>query len=311
MLVAKHLTKVFGEFRAVEDVSFEVQQGQCIGLLGLNGAGKTTLLRMLACLLSPTSGTALVDGADVGEDGLKVRERIGFLPEVPPLYGEMSVGRFLAFVARLRRVPPALVEARVKEAVERCQLDGVVEQTIETLSYGFRKRVGIAQAIVHQPPLVLLDEPIAGLDPKQIVEMRELVKRLRGAHTLVLSSHILTEISQTCDRILVMHKGRIAAQGREDELTPKAHLGVRVRVLGAREKLVAALGGVAGLERVEVAEAGAGGVVEARLECREDVRPSVAAAVVGAGLGLLELGESELALESVFLTLIGSREART
>jgi len=309
LLEAKHLTKIYGDFRAVEDVSFDVAKGQCIGLLGLNGAGKTTLLRMLACLLSPTSGTALVGGKDVGEDSLGVRESIGFLPETPPLYGEMQVGRFLAFVARLRRVPAALVEARVNEAVCRCQLDGVVEQTIETLSFGFRKRVGIAQAIVHQPPVVLLDEPIAGLDPKQIVEMRELVKRLHGEHTILLSSHILTEISQTCDRILVMHKGRIAAQGSEDELTPKAHLGVRVRALGTREKLAAALQGVPGLERVEVAPA-AGDVVEARLECREDVRPAVAAAVIGAGLGLLELGASELALESVFLTLIGSREAR-
>jgi ABC-2 type transport system ATP-binding protein len=309
LLVAKHLTKVFGDFRAVDDVSFEIERGQCIGLLGLNGAGKTTLLRMLACLLSPSSGTALVGGRDVSEDSLGVREGIGFLPEVPPLYGEMSVGRFLAFVARLRRVPAAQVEARVKQAVERCQLDGVVDQTIETLSFGFRKRVGIAQAIVHQPPVVLLDEPIAGLDPKQIVEMRELVKRLHGDHTILLSSHILTEISQTCDRILVMHKGRIAAQGSEDELIPKAHLGVRVRALGSRDKLAAALQGVPGLERVEVAPA-AGEVVEARLECREDVRPAVAAAVIGAGLGLLELGESELALESLFLTLIGSREAR-
>jgi ABC-2 type transport system ATP-binding protein len=304
MLEAKHLTKVFADFRAVDDISFEIGQGQCIGLLGLNGAGKTTLLRMLACLLSPTSGTARVDGADVTEDSLGVRRRIGFLPENPPLYGEMPVDRFLAFAARLRGVAEAEVEGRVSEALRRCQLEAVAGQTIETLSYGYKKRVGIAQAIVHAPPLVLLDEPIAGLDPAQIVEMRALIRALSGAHTLLLSSHILTEISQTCDRILVMHKGRIAAQGREDELTRKARLGVKLRVKGSREKLEAAVRGLPGVQGLTLGES-QGDILEARLECQDDVRPAVAAAVVGAGLGLLELTEASLALEAVFLSLTG------
>lgn len=309
MIRTNHLTKLFGTFQAVEDVSFEIEQGECVGLLGLNGAGKTTLLRMLTCLLAPTSGSASVDGVDVGEDSFGVRRRIGFLPEVPPLYGEMSVAAFLGFVARLRDVPGPLVTERVERALSRCQLERVQQQPIDTLSYGYKKRVGIAQAIVHQPPLVILDEPIAGLDPAQIVEMRELIRDLSGQHTLLLSSHILSEISQTCDRILVMHRGRIAAQGTEEELLgslSKQHK-LRVQLTGDRARAEEILAGIEGIqERTPLADSddGVGWLITAS----KDVRAEVARALVGGGLELLELALARDDLESVFLRLTGGQE---
>lgn len=309
MITANHLTKRFGEFQAVEDVSFEIRSGECVGLLGLNGAGKTTLLRMLTCLLSPSSGSADIDGQDVSEASFEVRRRIGFLPEVPPLYPEMSVAGFLAFVARLRQVPAASVASRVAQVVGRCQLDRVVAQPIDTLSYGFKKRVGIAQAIVHQPPLVVLDEPIAGLDPAQIVEMRELIRALSGQHTVLLSSHILGEISQTCDRILVMHRGKIAAQGSEDELVSAlgSQMRVRLAVIGDRAAAVETLDGLDGVGEVRVLEANE---KETRLEFNStrDVRQQAARALIEAGLGLVELVPVQDDLESVFLRLTGEQE---
>ena len=309
MIKTSHLTKYFGEFRAVDDASFEIGQGECVGLLGLNGAGKTTLLRMLTCLLTPSSGLASIDGLEVGEGSIEVRRRIGFLPEIPPLYGEMQVGRFLAFVARLRGVERAEVDARVGQAIERCRLSMVVEQLIETLSYGFKKRVGIAQAIVHDPPLVVLDEPIAGLDPAQIVEMRQLVRELRGSHTVLLSSHILSEISQNCDRLLVMHRGRIAAQGAEEELLGSVirKKRVRVRLAGDQAEAEQALGSIEGIGSTKPAGE-SNGSFTLEITSDGDVRQEVARALVQAGLGLLELIEVTDDLESVFLKLTGTLE---
>jgi ABC-2 type transport system ATP-binding protein len=315
MIKTNHLSKYYGTFRAADDVSIEIAQGECVGLLGLNGAGKTTLLRMLTCLLTPTAGSASIDGLDVSESSFQVRRRIGFLPESPPLYGEMAVDRFLAFAARLRRVPSADVEQNVRHTISRCQLADVATQAIETLSWGFKKRVGIAQALVHQPPLVVLDEPIAGLDPAQIVEMRELIKTLRGEHTILLSSHILGEISQTCDRILVMHAGRIAAQGTENELVGSfaENRRLRITVLGDHEKVgqvLTSLAGAGELQIIAAPEAGVEGPLTLELGVTDDIRSDVARALVGAGLDLLELQELHDDLESVFLRLTGKREER-
>jgi ABC-2 type transport system ATP-binding protein len=312
MIKTNHLSKYFGSLRAVDDVSFEIVGGECIGLLGLNGAGKTTLLRMLTSQLAPTAGSATVDGLDVASGDLAVRRRLGFLPEVPPLYGEMRVSRFLDFAARLREVPAGEVAGRVEQAVERCQLQAVVDQRIATLSYGYKKRVGIAQAIVHQPPLVVLDEPIAGLDPAQIVEMRDLIRKLRGPHTVLLSSHILSEISQTCDRILVMHRGRIAAQGSEADLLGSLarKRRLQLRVDGDGERAAELLGGLDGVEAVEPGpQDGRGAAL--LLTTSTDVRAAAARKVIEAGLGLLELSEQRDDLESVFLRLTGSREVES
>ncbi len=304
MIETKKLTKNFGRYRAVDNVSFKIEQGECVGLLGLNGAGKTTLLRMLTCLLAPTSGTAMVDGLDVAGSSLEVRSRMGFLPEVPPLYGEMLVGQFLSFVARLRGVASSSVPEHVKNALDRCQLNDVAQQRIDTLSYGYRKRVGIAQAIVHRPPIVVLDEPIAGLDPAQIVEMREMIRNLTGEHTVLLSSHILGEISQTCDRILVMHKGKIAAQGTEEQLLGNLANTQRlsVRIMGDRAKAESALKSADGVSILDVSQ-GHDGSLLVNVQSAKDVRARVAKAIVDSGLDLLELTQVKHDLEAVFLQL--------
>jgi ABC-2 type transport system ATP-binding protein len=305
MIIASELVKDYGELRAVDEVSFEIRQGECIGLLGLNGAGKTTLLRIMSCLLTPTSGSVKVDGADVTRESETVRKKIGFLPEEPPLYGEMTVGKFLEFAARLRGVPRTDVGGRVQDAARRCRVDEVIDQRIETLSYGYKKRVGIAQAVVHRPPLLILDEPIAGLDPAQIVDMRDLVHGLRGEHTVVLSSHILNEISQTCDRILVMQKGRVVASGSEEELSAGMGAGkrVNVRVRGKKDQVEDALKGVEGVKSWELSETD--GTVRALITSEKDRRAEISRVLVQAGLDLIEIGRPEGELESVFLKLTG------
>ncbi len=304
MIETKELTKNFGPHKAVDNVTFKIQQGECVGLLGLNGAGKTTLLRMLTCLLTPTSGSAFINGLDIAGASLDVRRLIGFLPEVPPLYGEMPVGQFLSFVARLRGVDGADVPSWVHNAIDRCQLSDVSGQIIDTLSYGYKKRVGIAQAIVHRPPIVVLDEPIAGLDPAQIVEMREMIRRLSGEHTILLSSHILGEISQTCDRIMVMHKGKIAAQGTEEQLlgglTRTQRLCVTVR--GEQDKVESVFNSIDSVSVLNCSTSQDGSVVT-DIQSSGDVRSKVARALVESGLELLELRQLKHDLEAVFLEL--------
>ncbi len=312
MILASHLSKNYGDIKAVDDISFEIEQGEIIGLLGLNGAGKTTLLRMLGCLLTPSGGQARLDSLDVQADPLSVRGRIGYLPEVPPLYGEMRVEDFLHFVARLRGVPRRKSVEQVKKVMGQCHVDDVANQRIETLSFGYRKRVGIAQAIVHAPPILLLDEPIAGLDPAQIVEMRALIRHLAGEHTVLLSSHILSEISQTCDRILVVHRGRLAAQGSEEELVgrfvDKARLVLEVA--GDRKMLEQVLDGLGGEFEIHWLESLTESL-KLELHSEKDMRSLVAKAVVEAGLDLLGLQAAGGDLESVFLQLTGDAEGRS
>lgn len=312
MIEIKELIKNYGEVRAVDRINCRIARGECVGLLGLNGAGKTTLLRILACLLTPTSGTITVDGHDVVRQPDRVRRLIGYLPEEPPLYQEMRVSDFLTFVAGIRGVPRMDAGGRVQQALQRCQLEDMARERIETLSYGYRKRVGIAQAIVHNPPLVILDEPIAGLDPAQIVEMRELIRTLRGEHTLLLSSHILAEISQTCDRLLVLQKGRLIGSGTEDEIAGGSGQGVRleVTVRGQRDQVELALGQVEAIDEREIVQQSAD-ELRLRVTSSQDVRAQVAAQLVGSGLQLLELRSLRDQLEEVFLKLTGSKEGES
>jgi ABC-2 type transport system ATP-binding protein len=307
MVQVEGLTKYYGSHAAIRELAFDIQRGEVIGFLGLNGAGKTTTLRILGCVLLPTSGRAVIDGHDVVRAPHEVRQRIGFLPDTPPLYDEMTVGEFLAFVARLRDVPSREVAARVTEAEEKTGLRHVHAALISSLSHGYRQRVGVAQALVHRPALLLLDEPGSGLDPKQLVEMRALLQGLKGAHTVLVSSHLLSEISQTCDRLLVIKDGELVAQGTEAELAQRLGGGgfIEVELRGERERALAALRDVGPVHVVREVD----GLLALRVEASPELRPRVAQAVVGAGLELIRLDRAAEKLESLFLRLTQGQEA--
>ncbi len=224
MIQATGLTKMFGEIEAVRDVSFSIADGDVVGLLGPNGAGKTTTMRMLTTFLPPTTGTAVVAGFDVLRQGHEVRKNIGYLPETPPLYPELTVKEYITFVAKIRGMPSRAVNDAVARALRRCALTAVADRLCGNLSKGYRQRVGLAQAIVHEPQVLILDEPTSGLDPKQIIEIRQLIRDLKGNHTVVLSTHILPEVAETCSRVIIIANGRITAEGSLAELTANATL---------------------------------------------------------------------------------------
>src|SRR5271169_485962 len=218
MITVKELTKRYARNTAVDHISFEIQKGQIVGFLGPNGAGKTTTMRMLTCFMPPTAGTATVAGFDVLEEPMEVKKRIGYLPETPPLYPEMRTGEYLEFVGRLKGLSKSELGKRVDYVCERCSVADVRDKLISKLSKGYRQRVGLAQAIIHNPDVLILDEPTAGLDPKQINETRDLITSLAGDHTIILSTHILPEVEKTCQRVVVINAGRIAAVGTPNEL---------------------------------------------------------------------------------------------
>jgi ABC-2 type transport system ATP-binding protein len=301
------LTKYYGDRKAVGPISFSIAKGEVVGLLGLNGAGKTTTLRILACDLLPSAGSVRVDGLDVVDHPDEVRARIGYLPDTPPLYDEMTVREYLIFAGRLRGLSLDDAKKRLPDVVDSIQLQGVADDVIGTLSHGFRQRVGIAQAILHKPDLLVLDEPISGLDPVQIVEMRELVRGLREHHTTLISSHILSEISETCDRILVIRDGEIVASGTESELSTRFLEQSRV-LLTARGKvdeakrLLSAVNGVQNVAMIDIGSLGPD-VATYEIEAETDVREAVVKAMVMANMGVLEIARSEKELESIFLRL--------
>jgi ABC-2 type transport system ATP-binding protein len=305
MIEVKDLTKYYGEHAAIHDLTFNIERGEVIGFLGLNGAGKSTTLKILGCVLLPTAGDVRVDGIDIAKAPHEIRRRIGFLPDSPPLYNEMTVGRYLTFAAQLRGVAGGDTAARVAEAEEKTATRHVHDELISSLSHGFRQRVGVAQALVHNPKLLILDEPTSGLDPLQIIEMRSLIRNLRGAHTILLSSHILSEISQTCDRLLVIQDGEIVAQGTEQELASRMGAGgsVEVEVASAAGRrvvdLAATVPGVSGVTIVREAD----GVVLVRMQAAADLRPKIARVLVNGGLDLLRIDRGAAQLESIFLQL--------
>jgi ABC-2 type transport system ATP-binding protein len=304
MIVVDHVTKYYGATPAVKDLEFKIEEGECVGFLGLNGAGKSTTLRLLSCLLLPTSGRVVIRGLDAEEQPHEIRKFIGFLPDEPPLYDEMTVTEYIRFAGRLRRMTAAQVEGRLPEVIATCGLREVAAQHIGTLSHGYRQRVGIAQAIVHKPALLILDEPNQGLDPVQIVEMREMIRRLRGDHTILLSTHILSEIEQTCDRILMLHEGRIAAQGTEAELAARfgEGVGVEMDVRGEEGTIRQALEALEGIEHLSV-EPGSDDLLTVQIRATADLREAASRAVVESGAGLLGLRRMATRLERIFVQL--------
>jgi ABC-2 type transport system ATP-binding protein len=308
----QELCKYYGTTRAVGPLSATIEKGEVVGLLGLNGAGKTTTLRVLACDLLPSSGTVRVQGIDVVENPEEVRRKIGYLSDTPPLYDEMRVGEYLQFAFELRGKPAADGKKRVPEVAERLGLSRVLAEPLFSLSHGFRQRVGIAQAVVHDPELVVLDEPISGLDPVQIVEMRGLVRQLKSAHTVIVSSHILSEISETCDRLLVLRDGLIVASGTEEQLSQSLLEGIRVELtvradsgdLARILSVIRTVPGVTSAGAISALERGQR-VQSFEVLAKKDIREQVGASLQQAGFPLLALARTESELEDVFLKLAG------
>ena len=308
MIEAIQLTKFYDNNPALTDVSFQVDKGEILGFLGPNGAGKTTTMRILTGFIPPTSGTAKVAGFDVLTHSMEVRKRIGYMPENPPLYNDMTVSSFLRFIARLKRVSKGAEKQRIDSAIQKCNLESVTGRLIGHLSRGFRQRVGLAQALIHDPEVLILDEPTIGLDPSQIIEIRQLIRGLASEHTVILSSHILPEVEQTCGRVVIINKGKIIAVDTPEKLsvslrgTNVYHLVVR----RASDELKAKLESLAGVKSVRE-EPGGGYTVEGEKD--QDIREEIAGLVVQQKAGLLEFKSVAFTLEDVFVQLTTAEQA--
>lgn len=313
MIEVEHLSKIYGSTPAITDVTFSVEPGEILGLLGPNGAGKTTTMRILAGYLPATNGNARIAGYDVHENSLAVRQRIGYLPETPPLYPDMTVEGFLHFVARIKGVSAGDRPNKVTAAIERCNLEDKRRVIIRKLSKGYRQRVGIAQAIVHDPPAIILDEPTVGLDPRQIIEVRNLIKSLAGTHTIILSTHILPEVSMTCSRVAIINRGKVVATNTPENLMTQltGGSGYELEIEGEAALAKQVLQKVAGVSLIEsIPTAGMHSQMQAnRAYLRVISQPGkepgkdIATTLVRAGFGLHELKRVNATLEDVFLQL--------
>jgi ABC-2 type transport system ATP-binding protein len=306
VIEVEHLTKRYGTFTAVDDVSFTVEKGEILGFLGPNGAGKTTTMRVLTGYMPATEGRARVAGYDVVDQAIQAKRRTGYLPETPPLYTDMTVRDYLLFCARIKGIGRGDRASRVNAVMERTRVADVANRQCGTLSKGYRQRVGLADALISDPPLLILDEPTAGLDPKQIIETRKLIKDLAGDHTVVLSTHILPEVSQTCQRVVIINKGKVVAVDTPDNLTSRLRGSesqfLQVDARGA--DAASAIGALNGVTGVTVTDTRNGlTTLEVASEAGRDIRQDLAAAVVNRGWGLLELRPMRMSLEDVFLTL--------
>jgi len=310
MIEVEHLSKIYGSTPAIQDVTFSVEKGEILGFLGPNGAGKTTTMRILTGYLPASSGTARIAGFDVHEDSMAVRRQIGYLPETPPLYTDMTVEGFLHFVARIKGVAAGDRNQRVENALKRCNLLEKRQVLIRKLSKGFRQRVGIAQAIVHDPPAIILDEPTVGLDPRQIIDVRNLIKSLAGEHTIILSTHILPEVSMTCSRVAIINRGRVVATNTPEQLMAQlaGGEGYELEVAGDLTQVdwqIRQLPSVQNIEQIaDDSLPNAHSRLRVALEANSpDPGNAIAATIVQAGLGLFEMRRIRVTLEDVFLEL--------
>lgn len=309
MINVDRLTKTFGLERAVDDISFEVERGEVLGFLGPNGAGKSTTMRVLTCYLPPTAGHVTINGLDVTTDSLAVRRLIGYLPENTPLYPDMAVRDYLRFVAAIREMSPADVRSRISYVVDVCGLTGVLSKRIETLSKGYRQRVGLAQAMLHDPEILILDEPTSGLDPNQIVEIRDLVLSLGQEKTVILSTHILPEVEASCDRVLIINRGKIVADGSPESLQAQFQGDQRLLfgISGDGTGVEEALRGLYGIRVLEHAAENGATVFTLGVSGTEDVRPDLFRLAVQNQWILTELHREEARLEDVFRQLTSDK----
>jgi ABC-2 type transport system ATP-binding protein len=305
MIEAEGLTKFYGPLPAIRDVTFKVERGEVVGFLGPNGAGKSTTIRILTCYMPPTTGVARIEGLDCFEQSLAVRGRVGYLPESVPLYGELTVRGFLRFAAGAKGVEGKKVEAEVRRVVGICGLESTAHRIIGHLSKGFRQRVGLAQALLNNPSVLVLDEPTIGLDPTQIIEIRRLIQELREEHTILLSSHILPEVAQICQRVLIINKGQIIATDTPANLTSQLQKSaqIQVQIGGQARELASALEKLNGVQKVSLVETD-GKRLFVETDRSKDLRPEIARLVVEKGMDLLELKLVDLSLEDIFMQLV-------
>lgn len=311
MIEVQNVTKRYGPFTAVNDVSFRVESGQILGFLGPNGAGKTTTMRILTGCIPATEGRAAIAGYDVFEQPVEAKRRTGYLPETPPLYPDMTVREYLSFAARINGIGSAARRERVSSAMARTSVEDVADKHCGKLSKGYRQRVGLAQAILHNPDVLILDEPTAGLDPKQIIETRELIKTLAGDHTIILSTHILPEVAQTCQSVVIINRGRVVAVDTPDNLTGRLRGSetIRVELDSLDADPTPALAAIEGITNVTVTQSTARSrIVDVQSDRGADVRRQLASTIVTNGWGLLELRPLRMSLEDIFLELTTTEE---
>lgn len=302
MIQIQNLTKSYGQTTAIKNLNFSVKKGEVVGFLGPNGAGKSTTMKIITGYMAPTSGSVKVAGFDVFENPLEVKKRIGFLPETPPLYTDMLVKDYLAYVARLKGIAGAQVKGLVEKAMKRVSLVDVQSRLINNLSKGYKQRVGLAQALVSDPEILILDEPTVGLDPKQVAEIRDVIKDLAGHHTVILSTHILPEVQMSCERVIIINRGSIVAEDTLKGLSEKMANGGRkvfVKVRNISEGLLGSLKGLKGV--LNVSKPGGDGAIEIDTEASSDMQEAIAAHVVTQGAGLVEIRSMDLSLEDIFL----------
>ncbi|GLI34087.1 ABC transporter ATP-binding protein [Desulforhabdus amnigena] len=311
MIEAEGLSKFYGSLPAIRDVSFQVKQGEVVGFLGPNGAGKSTTIRILTCFMPPTAGVARIDGLDCLEQSLEVRRKVGYLPENVPLYLDLSVRRFLRFAAGAKGVEAKRMESEIRRVIGICGLEKVAHRIIGHLSKGYKQRVGLAQALLNNPSVLILDEPSIGLDPTQIIEIRRLIRELREEHTILLSSHILPEVAQICQRVLIINKGQIVATDSPAALTSQLQKSshVSLEIKGEPSGVIASLEALEGVQKVS-RDSVNGGRLVVETDRARDLRPEIARVVVDQGADLLELKMVDLSLEDIFMQLVTEESSR-
>jgi ABC-2 type transport system ATP-binding protein len=309
VIEVNNLTRYYGQKRAISNVTFKVKKGEILGLLGPNAAGKTTTMRILTCYMPPTAGSATVGGYDIFDQSMEVRQITGYLPENPPLYTELTVKDYLMFVAQIKGVEKNKTLTEIDTVIEKASIGDVKNRVIGKLSKGFKQRVGLAQCLLNNPQVVILDEPTVGLDPKQIIEIRELIKNLKGDHTVILSSHILPEVEQTCERVVIISEGEVVAEDTPDNLTARMKGGERVllELDGDEKQIKEVFKSFPDVTGVKVNKAGS--LFKVEVESKIDLRKEYAQALIGKKIGLLEMQSDKVTLEDIFLHLTTKEEA--
>lgn len=310
MIEVQSLTRYYGDKRAIHNVSFEVKKGEILGLLGPNAAGKTTTMKILTCYMPPTSGSATISGFDIWDQSMEIKKITGYLPENPPLYNDLNVTEYLDFVSKIKGIPGDKRKAVIAAAIEKASLGDVQKQVIGSLSKGFKQRVGLAQALLNDPQILILDEPTVGLDPRQIIEIRELIKRLGGDHTIILSTHILPEVEMTCGRVVIINEGEVVAEDTPENLTKRLKGSERtiVEVDGDEKEVLTIVNGFSEVLKVNKEKLAKNNHLRLTIETSADIRNDLAHTIVKKGFGLYELRTEAYSLEEIFLHLTTKEE---